>query len=420
MTVKFHEKNQAVYFGLQSASGSANKVASGSLGSTTAIACTSVTADPTRETGSFQFLGDSLSRDEYTYEKDTYINLQLETFQQILSDLGTAITPNTASIWKILQTCGANIGVDATTKYVTAGNNVESPDYGTADVRLASPDDATNDKLYKFWDLRGSVDVEASVGEVPKLKFSLYGNADDPAAVAKQVADFGTQTTRVAPSVLYTTIKNAQMVPIDDVFTNSLGTVSSLTYTADGRAIITTGAHSLTVGTIRMVQVAGATPAALNGNFVGIVTSATTVQYFAKGVSGSGTATGTITAKKGDTAPSVFCFSTLSAPNFFGFDYQRYQTGCDIGFTKGAIATDISVTMLEDQVGGTSFNPDVNVTKFFALHLEFGSVAGTAGTKVAYLWDKAQIANVKQGKIATYLARDVSFRNTGSSFMLWT
>ena len=73
--------------------------------------------------------------------------------------------------------------------------------------------------------------------------------------------------------------------------------------------------------------------------------------------------------------------------------------------------------MLEDQVGGTSFLPDVNTGKFFSAVLKFGG--STAGSTVAYMWDTLQLANVKQGKIASYLGRDVSFRNTGNSFIFY-
>jgi hypothetical protein len=417
MAIKFHERNQAVYVGLQTDAGSANKVATASLGSTTAIACTEISSDTTRDTGAFQYLGDSLSRDEYTYTKDTYIDLGITTFQQVLASLTSAINPDTASLWKLFQACGGNIAV-AADNTVWVDNASESPDYATADVRFASPDDATNDKLYKFWDLRGTVDVNASLGEVPTLKFALKGNADDPVASAKQTANFGTQVTNVAPSVLYTTVKTAKLLDMSVVPTySSAGTVTSVTY-AKAKAIITFSApHGLTASLIRL-RISGATPATLNGDFVGYVLGTDTIVYYAKGTTGTGTATGTILASKGDTAEATFCFSTLDAPNFFGFDYQRYLTGCDQGFAKGATPTDVNVTMLEPQVGEVGvFNPTENVTKFFAGIIKFGG--SSAGTTVAYMWDKLQLATDKQGKVATYLGRDVTFRNTGTSMIFY-
>jgi len=331
----------------------------------------------------------------------------------------TAIDPNTASLWKLYQVCGGNVIVDATTKEVYVDNATDSPDYGTADFRKSSPDDATNDKLYKFWDLRGTVDVTATVGEVPGLKFSLKGNADDPVAVAKQTANFGSQTTRVASSVLYSTIKTAQLAEISpsDTFTASAGTVTSVAYVGAQATITFSAAHSIPVGEIRRIRVSGLTPAALNGDHTFYATTTTKGIFYVKGNTGSGTATGTATVKKSDLTPSSFCFSTLNAANFFGYDFQRYMTGCDTGFAKGGTPTDVSVSMLEDQVGGTSFLPDTEAGKFFAAVLKFGG--STAGSTVTYMWDKLQLANVKQGKIATYMGRDVTFRNTGSSFIFY-
>lgn len=434
MAVKFHEKNQAIYFGLQTNSGTANKVATASLGSTTAIACTAITGDPTRDTGSYQYLGDSLSRDEYTYEKDKYIDLQIDTFQQVLSDMTTAIDPNTASLWKLYQVCGGNVIVDSTTKQVFVDNATDSPDYGTADFRKSSPDDPTNDKLYKFWDLRGTVDVTATVGEVPSLKFSLKGNADDPIAVAKQTANFGTQTTRVAPSVLYSTIATAQLVEISpsDTFSANLGgTISSVTAgSAQINVNFSVAPTGVTTGEIRRVRITNLVPAALNGDYTLYFVSPTKAIYYVKGNTAA-YQSGTATIKVSDVAPASFCFSTLNAANFFGYDFQRYMTGCDTGFAKGGTPTDVSVSMLEDQAAtaggvlpaGTGFLPDTKAGSFFSAVLQFGKKdtngALIAGTGVTYMWDKLQLANVKQGKIATYMGRDVTFRNTGSSFIFY-
>ena len=33
-------------------------------------------------------------------------------------------------------------------------------------------------------------------------------------------------------------------------------------------------------------------------------------------------------------------------------------------------------------------------------------------------WDKLQISDVKEGKVATYFGRDVTFRNTGFSYII--
>jgi hypothetical protein len=347
MAIKYHEKNQAIFFGLQSNSGEANKLATSSLGSTTAIAATGITSDATRETGALTFLGDSLSRDEFTYQKDKYIDLGVETYQEVLFDLGSAINPDTYAIWKIIQTCGGNVVVQSDNT-VYAGNHLDSPDYGTADVRYSTPDDANADKLFKFWDLRGTVDVDASIGEPPKLKFSLKGNADDPVQVPKQSADTGFQTTRVAPSVQSTTIRKAQIALLDDTFTNAIGTVSSAANLINsGKVVVTFSAnHNLNIGEIIAINVSGASVSSYNGSWIAMVEDNTKISYFVKGLTTANSGVSITSCKKGDTPTYNFCFSTLSAPNFYGFDLTRYQTGCDFGFTKGAVPTDVTAGML--------------------------------------------------------------------------
>ena len=389
------------------------------LGSTTAIACSDIGDDRTIDTGSFSYLGDPLSRDEFTYVKDQYIQLTADAYQLLVDKTATAISPNTESIWKVLQTCAGNVYVDATTKEVFVDNASTSPDFGLAHVRLSTSDDPTNDKMYIYSDLRGSVDVVASVGEVPSLKFTLKGNSYDPVAAAKQSPSFGTQVTSVAPPVMSTTMKNAQLIDITTTETFAAtgltgNTALTLAY-AEARVVATLTTHDIPVGTIRRIRVAGASVAACNGDFVAYALTATKLMYYAKGVTGTGTATGATLTKGQTIVPQAFCFSTFNATNYLGFDYQRAADSCLQGFSKEAVATDISVMMREDQVGSSTFNPDANITKFFAAIVKFGNSSST----VAYMQDKLQIANVKKGTIGNNTARDVSFRNTGSSFIFW-
>jgi hypothetical protein len=449
MSIKFHEKNQAIFMGLQNGSGGKEGVTSGAtgdiwhavdtslLGSDTAVACTSITGDPTRETGSYAYLGDSLSRDEYTFEKDKYVDLQIDTFQTILanttlSGTDSADSPNHPTwtvnkepLFRLFQICGGAAFSDVTNRIVTITNASDSPDYGTVDYRKSSPDDGTNDKLYKFWDLRGSVDVTASVGEVPSLKFSLKGNAVDPIPVPKQAADFGTQTTRVASSILPSTIITAQIIEIDPSET-WLGTAlpSTATFSAVGSKcrLTFTAAHGEAKGSITRLKVTDSS-SVFTGEYVAYAVDIFTLEFHKKGNTTTVASTNNLfTLARCTAVAKSFCFSTLTAPNFFGFDYQRYTTGCDQGFSKGGVPTDVTVSMLEDQANAPGvFLPDVNAGKFFAVVLKFGKDSNLSAPKqaVTYMWDKLQLANVKQGKIASYLARDCSFRNTGNSYIFY-
>jgi hypothetical protein len=198
-----------------------------------------------------------------------------------------------------------------------------------------------------------------------------------------------------------------------------------------------------------------------------------------------------------DTKQKDFAFSSLTASNFFGFDFTRYITSVEEGFAKGAVATDVSLTMLEDKAptiavtsltsttilatavaaghglnigdsvtisgatgagaanynittlvtgvstttvandtftyaittytgsatgtpivvnnSATNFDPDSNISNFFAVKLKFGI---GAGKYVTYRWNKLQLSNAKEGKVGSYFGRDVTFRNTGKSYLI--
>jgi hypothetical protein len=198
-----------------------------------------------------------------------------------------------------------------------------------------------------------------------------------------------------------------------------------------------------------------------------------------------------------DTKEKDFAFSSLTASNFFGFDFTRYVTSVEEGFAKGAVPTDVSLTMLEDKAptiaitsltstttlatavaaghglsagnsvtisgatgagaanynitvlvtavttttiandtftyaittytgsatgtpivvnnSATNFDPDSNISNFFAIKLKFGT---GAGKYVTYRWNKLQLSNAKEGKVGSYFGRDVTFRNTGKSYLI--
>lgn len=114
-------------------------------------------------------------------------------------------------------------------------------------------------------------------------------------------------------------------------------------------------------------------------------------------------------------APQTFCVNTFNAPNFFGFEYERYKLTCQEGYTKGATPTDVTAVILEDEVGGTDFDPDANVTKYFRVTLKWGLGAGKF---VTLQMNQLQLANVAEAKISKYFGRELSLRNTGTSTII--
>ena len=103
-----------------------------------------------------------------------------------------------------------------------------------------------------------------------------------------------------------------------------------------------------------------------------------------------------------------FCFDKCLAPNFSGFDYTRYQTSCEGGWSKEATPTDVTLSILEDSANAV-YQPFNELTVDHQLDLRFGL---GAGNKVEILWDRLKLASITNGTIASYVSQELKFRNT--------
>jgi hypothetical protein len=94
---------------------------------------------------------------------------------------------------------------------------------------------------------------------------------------------------------------------------------------------------------------------------------------------------------------------------------------------SGVTANTFTYTMLSPPAGAATgyligvnnqlnqFDPDANISNFFSAQVKFGT---GAGRYVTYKWDKLQLSDVKEGKVANLFARDVTFRNTSKSYII--
>lgn len=490
--IKFNEKNKVLFATIQAAEGTYDAPVA-----TDALAVISVDGSITTETSSYEYLGDDLSRDEFSYIQDQYADFTCETPQQVLGTLNGSLTVAEVPFSDWFQSCGGYVTVlSSTLGNFTAGttfidNSRVSDELLSIDFRLSTPQDIVNHKLRKFYDCRGQVDVNVTLGDLPKLKFTMKGNAQDPIQALILKPSFGNQFENVVASVTNRTVVNAEIAERSGTYTAFGGTISTITRAGNIATATTAAPHSLgTAGSIRFVKIAGATDALYNGTFMITIISATEFIYTMTDVP-SANASGTFTAEVGPAAKN-FCFSTTNAPNFFGFDYSRYKTGCESGFSKKAVPTDVTVSILENlassveatdivsttttatvtaanhglvtgnsvtisEVTGTdgdyyngtftvtvtdantfeitiasyagnftsparvtnndfiAFDPDSKISEFFGAQVKFGA---EVGKYVTYKWDKLQIKDVKEGKVDTYLGRDITFRNTGRSFII--
>lgn len=118
--------------------------------------------------------------------------------------------------------------------------------------------------------------------------------------------------------------------------------------------------------------------------------------------------------------PSVgatnFCFDKVIAPNTDGFEFDRYLTSCEDGWSKGATPTDVTATIIEDEAGAT-YNPDDNLEENHKLTLRYGTLSSgspVAGEQVELTWRKLQLSNVVNSTVAKYAGQDLNFRNVGT------
>lgn len=475
---KFNERNVAILAVIESTSGTYQAPAA-----TDAVPVTALTGSITYETNAFKYLGDNLSRDEYTYVKDSYADISVDTFQQVLGTLNTSLLPSNAPLSEFFQAAGGACTVLSSTLYGYAAgaviyDNVNASDSTLSiDFRKTSIQDTTNQKLWKFTYIRGSVDVSANMSEVPMLKFALKGNAYLPEISAIVTPLFGQQVLNVSPAVRKVNFVTAKVAPVLAATSISFSSTT---------ATVTSPNHGLSNGaSVEITGVKGVDGAKYNGTFTIAGVTTDTFTYTMSGTPIANATGSPMIAILGSAKD--FNFSTLNAPNFFGFDLTRYLTSTEEGFSKDAVPTDVTVGMLENQAirmsvtisssattatitlptghglvtgnsvtvatgdakldgtytvtvsgntatytigssysssnvagtvvnnSATYFDPDLNISKFFSVWVKFGT---GAGKYVTYKWNKLQLANVKDGKVANLFARECTFRNTGRSFII--
>lgn len=115
------------------------------------------------------------------------------------------------------------------------------------------------------------------------------------------------------------------------------------------------------------------------------------------------------TAFTGGTTKNI-SFSKLMAANLFGFDYGRFLSADEEGFDKGAVATDVVLTVLTPKADATIV-PEKMLEKFYHFQFAWGSVKGQ---RVQVIFNKLQVMNISNSTVGNYKAKDITFRNTGN------
>ena len=430
---------------------------SGALTPNGSLALTSIDGSPTRDTQAITYIAGALERREYTFQKDVYIELTCETPMQVIwvntiANIATALTSTygigtsmTLGTFGIFEACGGYITIYTSAVgsiypngFIQVDNTQQSTAYLTGDYHISSVDDTTYDKLWKFYDLQGMFDVSASIGDMPSFKFDFKGNVSNPinTKVPAMTPNWGQQYLSVAPPILPATLSLAQLVPLADTY-SAATLFASITYTlptdASGSSgasnmltiTVNSGTHGITPGDIRMVAVgvagsgavaeAGVNASIYNNTFVATAISTTALIINLPSIPSAIPTTASIAV--GTTAAIPFNFGTLSAPSFLGFDYTRYLTGNLIGFSKKATPGDVTISVLQDQAGTTNWDPDRSVTNFYGAQIRWGT---GNNNYITLMWNALQVANVKKATIGEFSAREVTLRNTGKSFIIYS
>ena len=378
--------------------------------STDAMAVIEASAEITRETEAYEYLGDSLSRDEFTVLKDDYAEVPIQTLMPVLGSLITGRLPVASPYFQWFTACGANITVDAL-GVVTCKNDVEVDRYLTIDYYKSSPEVSVPDtaKLQRFYGCRGTVDVTFEAGSRARLDFKYYGNANNPVMVPKVVPDVGTQVQDVASVVR---LRNMQIATLSEVL-GAQAAIDIVTIIGDGSEITVTFSEDINAVVSETIQIDGTV--SFNGQFiVKTVTSARALTLISS-INAAQETDGTGTKVKGKA--NTICINSGTFTNFFGFDYERFLMTCQEGFAKRAVPSDIVITILEDEVGGDSISPEENIEKFFELVIKWGT---GDGNYVELRFDKIQLANTTDTEISTNFGKEVTFRNTGKSALIFS
>jgi len=314
----------------------------------------------------FQYSGSELDRDAGVTITDKFAEANAETFAPALSAITGAPSVANFPLAELFQAAGAAVSYSGNSStsdaQVATDNATASNTLLTLEISKISSDRAAYQKNYKFYDCRAQVDLMIDAGRRANLKWHFKGNPVDalgmpyPVETSLVAPTYGTQKTIIAPSVKLASVVQAQLI----------------TYNSDG-----------TIGTI---------PAA-----------------FSSAVKNIG-------------------FNKLSAPNLFGFDYARFLTLTEEGFAKSAVSTDVTLTILEDGIvgiGGNVWNPDASTSSglvgsmlegYFSLAIQWGTVLGQ---KVYIEFTKLQLMDVKGVDISSYHGKDLVFKNTGTTRLLF-
>lgn len=201
------------------------------LGPKNAVAVLNLNFSTELTTEAFQYVGNELDRDEKTVVKDKFAKFDFETFLPALGTIaGTDPVLSEVPYPDWFQAAGmATVLSTGSGGYVKFTNGVSSNTYLTVEIRRSSPDMPTLQKTFYVGDMRGSFDLDMTVGTKVKLKWNFMGNLISTADLPKIDPDFGTQKTELMGTVSSHTVVSSQLSlysgPTEPTFVSGTKTV---------------------------------------------------------------------------------------------------------------------------------------------------------------------------------------------------
>lgn len=330
------------------------------LGATDAIAVFSPDFSNSISSETAEYSGDELERDSDTTITDKFSELSAETFVHAMGVVVGAPTAANFPVNALFTSAGAAAVYSGTgaTAEAKFGNDIASNDLMTIAIAKGSASRATKQKVYRFYDCRTTVDLEVKSSTRARFKWNFKGTPCDALGQA-----FPQEIDKITPD--FSTQKTIVAPPVR-------------------------------LAQLRQAQIVVWNSKAFNTGTTDLPTEFTS------------------------TTKNI-CFSRLNAPNLFGFDYGRFLTGCEEGFDKQAVGTDVTLTLVEEAPDAT-WNPDGVYASggngllegYFAIALQWGTVQGQ---KVYLEFTKLQCVDVKNSDIGNYSGKDVVFKNTGKTIL---
>ena len=320
-------------------------------------------------------------------------------------------------------------------------NSISSNAKMTIEVRLSSPDlPLRQQKVYTLTDVRGTIDLDATIGSYGKMPFKFMGNLPPaPSQRVEIVPVYGSKKIDLAETISDLSITLSALgsyvakIQVDfsptSLAAGETVSIGGLTYTSTA---VTTRAQLVALfSDIAIGTAAADLPIPATGTWTGSLLnyytegfSSTAVIFYSPGQAGNiatlnvdgGTGpVPSVTVISNNAEPPVpsvnnICFKQLQAPNVSGFNFTRFMRSCGRGWDKEAQPSDVTLSILED-AANADYVPEKNLAKHHSFNLFYGNDINNR--RVAITFHDVILQKITNTTQDNSRGQDLIFRNTG-------